>query len=602
MSNFPRHADSGTDSSLLSSVDSRHDAGFDAGLDSRPPSSPASRPISSASASATSPLPTLETVLASLVARQPGSFATLGSTYLTHQPAQALPAPYLVCVSPDAMSRLGFAPEAASQPAFTTFFSGETRMHEGGQVGAQADKQSGEPVQATALPFASVYSGHQFGNWAGQLGDGRALSVGELKGTDGERYELQFKGSGMTPYSRMGDGRAVLRSSIREFLCSEAMDALGIPTTRALSVVGSDLRVRRETMETTAIVTRFAPSFIRFGHFEHFWSTGQHDALRVLADHVIEHFFPDIQATRATSNPYLALLTAVSISTADMIAHWQSVGFCHGVMNTDNMSILGLTIDYGPFGFLDGFDAKHICNHTDTQGRYAFQNQPQVAYWNLFCLAQALLPLIAAPNPDDAQPADGSDAATLAVEQTKAAVEPFKVRYAAQFGVKMRQKLGLQHEETDDATLIDRLLQLMHDNRADFTLTFRRLATISAETSEGVPHVATDSPAAIQAAARDLFVDRASFDVWADTYRTRLGRDGRSDAERRTAMNRVNPKFILRNHLAELAIRAANQRDFSVTETLLNALRHPFDEQQAHDDYAGLPPDWAGGLEVSCSS
>jgi len=528
----------------------------------------------------------LDNLLASLVVRQPDSFAALGSEFLTHQPAQALPAPYLVCVSPDAMKTLGFAPDAASKPGFTTFFSGDT--------GVKLD----EPVEQSQLPFASVYSGHQFGHWAGQLGDGRALSVGELCGTDGQRYELQFKGSGMTPYSRMGDGRAVLRSSIREFLCSEAMDALHIPTTRALSVVGSDLRVRRETMETTAVVTRFAPSFIRFGHFEHFWSTGQHDALRVLADHVIERFFPDIQASRATENPYLALLGAVAIRTADMIAHWQSVGFCHGVMNTDNMSILGLTIDYGPFGFLDGFDAKHICNHTDTQGRYAFQNQPQVAYWNVFCLAQALLPLIAAPHPDDEPPADGSDAATLAVQQTKAAVEPYQSRYAAQFGAKMRQKLGLQREEPDDASLIDRLLQLMHDNRADFTLTFRRLATISAKESEGELHASTTT----SPAARDLFLDRAAFDAWADTYRIRLRREGRTDMQRRAAMDRINPKFVLRNHLAELAIRAANQHDFSVTETLLNVLRRPFDEQQEHDGYAELPPDWAGGLEVSCSS
>lgn len=243
---------------------------------------------------------------------------------------------------------------------------------------------SGHNHLAGSDPLASVYSGHQFGHWAGQLGDGRALLLGEIQLSDGSAWELQLKGSGLTPYSRMGDGRAVLRSSIREFLASEAMHALGVPTTRALCITGSDQPVRREEMETAAVVTRAAPSFIRFGHFEHFCYSGQHDALRHLADFVIAHFYPECQTAE---QPYAALLEAVTQRTAALIAHWQAVGFCHGVMNTDNMSILGLTIDYGPFQFMDGFDPGHICNHSDTMGRYAFGNQPAVAHWNLRALA-----------------------------------------------------------------------------------------------------------------------------------------------------------------------------------------------------------------------
>ncbi|MGI4858886.1 MAG: protein adenylyltransferase SelO [Janthinobacterium lividum] len=529
----------------------------------------------------------------SISSRLAGSFAELGSVFHTRLPAQALPEPYLVCASDDALRDCGFAPDAAADPAFIQRFAG---------AGAPP-----APADATALPadlpYATVYSGHQFGNWAGQLGDGRAVSLGELIAPDGRRLEVQLKGSGMTPYSRMGDGRAVLRSSIREFLCSEAMDALGIPTTRALCVIGSDLPVRRETVETAAIVTRYAPSLVRFGHFEHFWSTGQHDALRQLADHVIARAYP---ALRDTANPYLALLSEVGVKTADLIARWQAVGFCHGVMNTDNMSILGLTIDYGPFGFLDAFDAKHICNHTDQQGRYSYQNQPQVAYWNLFCLAQALLPLIAAPRADDVQPDDDSDAARDAIEQAKAALEPFKPRYAAQFAGLMRAKLGLTTETADDTALIDRLLKLMHANRADFTLTFRRLANISMDAAAPASTRAAAADAVAsgvdRAAARDLFLDRPGFDAWLVDYRARLAGEGRDDATRRAAMNRVNPRYVLRNHLAEVAIRAAREKDFSETRRLLDVLRHPFDEQPGNAAYAALPPDWATSLEVSCSS
>ncbi len=435
-------------------------------------------------------------------------------------------------------------------------------------------------LAGNALPpqgdlLASVYSGHQFGHWAGQLGDGRALQLGEID-TPAGTVELQLKGAGLTPYSRMGDGRAVLRSSIREFLCSEAMHALGIPTTRALSVIGSPAPVRRETVETAAVVARAAPSFIRFGHFEHFAHTAQDaDALRALVDAVIDNFYPDC---RAAPDPLLALLTAVSLRTARLLADWQAVGFCHGVMNTDNMSILGLTIDYGPFGFLDAFDPMHICNHTDSQGRYAFARQPSVAFWNLHALAHGLLPL----RPGDQE---------AAVAAMKDAMEPFKAEFAAAMLARFRAKLGLATAQDGDADLADDLLRLMAQDRADHTITWRALGRFS--TAEGADN----------ATVRDWFIDRAAFEAWAHRYRSRLLAEASVDAERRARMDRVNPKFVLRNHLAETAIAAARAGDFSEVQRLLKVLQTPFDEHpDAPAAYAALPPDWAHHLEVSCSS
>jgi serine/tyrosine/threonine adenylyltransferase len=424
---------------------------------------------------------------------------------------------------------------------------------------------AGNAVPAGTRPFASVYSGHQFGVWAGQLGDGRALLLGEIDTAAGV-MEVQIKGSGLTPYSRMGDGRAVLRSSIREFLCSEAMHALRIPTTRALAVIASPQPVRRETMETAAVVTRVAPSFLRFGHFEHFAHTAQDvAALRVLLDAATARYFPGV------SGP-IALLEEVARRTARLMAQWQLVGFCHGVMNTDNMSLLGLTIDYGPFGFLDAFDPMHVCNHSDDQGRYAYARQPGVAFWNLHALAQALLPLVPV--------ADGPQEA--AAEQLLAALEPYKAEFSQAMVAGLRAKLGLQTEHDDDPALADDLLKLMADDRADFTITWRRLSDL--------------------AAARDMFVARDKFDAWAERYRARLALENSSDPERRERMHRANPKFVLRNHLAQAAIERAQQGDFGETQRLLSVLEHPFDEQPENESYAGFPPDWASHLEVSCSS
>ncbi|CAH2789176.1 MAG: UPF0061 protein YdiU [uncultured Caballeronia sp.] len=303
-----------------------------------------------AQAELASPAP-VDSLLASIKTDRPDAFVSLGSAFLTRLPAAPLPEPYLVGISADTAVQLGFNAADAQDPAFVELFAGNPTRE----------------WPAEKLPYASVYSGHPFGVWAGQLGDGRVIRLGEIE-HEGKYLELQLKGAGRTPYSRMGNGRAVLRSSIREYLCSEAMHHLGIPTTRALCVIGSDQPVHRETMETAAVVTRVAPSFVRFGHFEHFYSNDQLDELKKLADHVIDRFYPQC---READDPYLALLNDVTLRTADPMADWQAVGFCHGVMNADNTSILGLTINYGPFGFIDGFNANHICNHSDSQGRYA---------------------------------------------------------------------------------------------------------------------------------------------------------------------------------------------------------------------------------------
>lgn len=446
-----------------------------------------------------------------------------------------------------------------------------------GELGLADDWRSKDALQALSgnmplagsQPLASVYSGHQFGVWAGQLGDGRAILLGE---TD-RGWELQLKGAGRTPYSRMGDGRAVLRSSIREFLCSEAMHGLGVPTTRALAVTGSDAPVQREEVETAAVVTRVAPSFVRFGHFEHFAASGQHDLLRRLADHVIDrHYAACRDDGRFGANAYAALLAAVTQRTAELMAHWQAVGFCHGVMNTDNMSILGLTIDYGPFQFLDGFDPAHICNHSDTQGRYAFARQPNVAYWNLFCLGQALLPLI--------------EEQDLAL----AALETYKTAFPAALEAAMRAKLGLADARDEDRLLIEDTLQLLARFRTDHTIFWRRL-------SDAVAGGATQ---AAMAPVRDLFPDLDAFDGWSSAYRARLGHLDWAQAG--ASMRAANPKFVLRNHLAEQAIRRAKDGDFSEVRRLAALLQTPYDEHPGCEADADFPPDWASSIEISCSS
>ena len=418
---------------------------------------------------------------------------------------------------------------------------------------------------AGTQPLASVYSGHQFGVWAGQLGDGRAILLGETAGG----LEVQLKGSGPTPYSRMGDGRAVLRSSIREFLCSEAMHGLGIPTSRALCVTGSDAPVRREAVETAAVVTRLAPSFIRFGHFEHFSAREQYEQLRVLADYVIDRYYPACRTSaKLSANPYANLLEAVSERTAAMVAGWQAIGFCHGVMNTDNMSILGLTIDYGPFQFLDGFNPGHICNHSDGQGRYAYNKQPNVAYWNLFCLGQALLPLMEEQ------------------ELALAALESYKTVFPAALEGRMRGKLGLVDARETDRLLIDEILKLMAKEKTDYTIFWRRLSHAVASGDQNP--------------VRDLFVDREAIDAWLLKHSQRV--EGMDTAQVGFSMLRTNPKFILRNHLGEEAIQQAKLKDFSGVNRLLQVLEAPFDEHGGVESLAAFAPDWASSIEISCSS
>ena len=478
----------------------------------------------------------------------PNRFLGLGESFFTALSAEPLPDPHWVAKSADCAALLGLPGDWTDDEALQVF--------------------SGNRVWPGMRPLASVYSGHQFGVWAGQLGDGRALWLGELD-TPAGPMEVQLKGAGKTPYSRMGDGRAVLRSSIREFLCSETMQGLGVPTTRALCVTGSALPVRREEIETAAVLTRVAPSFIRFGHFEHFSQAEHPDGLRQLADFVIRHHYP---ACADAAQPYAALLREVTLRTASLMADWQAVGFCHGVMNTDNMSILGLTIDYGPFGFLDQFDPGHICNHSDTQGRYAWARQPNVGFWNLHALAQALMPLI-----------EDSDLAL-------ATLEVYKAAFADALLSRWRAKLGLQSAEADDRELVDDLLRRMASDRCDFSITFRRLAGFV--------------PGELNATVRDMFMDREAFDAWALRYGERLRREHSIDAARALRMNRVNPMFVLRNHLAEVAIREAQGGDFGEVQRLLKVLSRPFDESDAatRERYAGFPPEWASTIEVSCSS
>jgi protein adenylyltransferase len=332
----------------------------------------------------------------------------------------------------------------------------------------------------------------------------------------------------------------------------------------------------RENVETAAVVTRVAPSFLRFGHFEHFTHTAADvAALRTLVNAVIQRYFPECGDA---DEPLLAWLETVARRTARLMAQWQAVGFCHGVMNTDNLSILGLTIDYGPFGFLDAFDPGHICNHSDHQGRYAYARQPGIAWWNLHALAQALVPLLDGVAPE------------AAAERLADAIEPYKPEFGSAVQQLLRAKLGLASAHDDDAALIDDLLRMVADERTDYTIAMRRLATFSTDEHAG------------NATPRDLFIDRAKFDAWAQRYAQRLRSEHSIDAERRLHMNAVNPKFVLRNHLAEQAIRRAQEGDFSETARLLAILQRPFDEQPEHEAYAGFPPDWAQQLQVSCSS
>ncbi len=465
-------------------------------------------------------------------------------------------------------------------------------------AGAVAEVLGGNRVLPGMQPYAARYGGHQFGRWAGQLGDGRAITLSEVVSTDGARHELQLKGAGRTPYSRTADGRAVLRSSVREFLCSEAMHHLGVPTTRALSLVATGEAVVRDMFydgnpqeEPGAVVCRVAQSFVRFGNFQILASHGELDALKRLADYVIGKHFPELGAPSPAT--YAHWFEAICRRTAILVADWMRVGFVHGVMNTDNMSILGLTIDYGPYGWLEGYDPQWTPNTTDAQGRrYCYGNQPQIAHWNLVQLANALYPLL-----EDKAPLEQG----LAV---------FTATYENEWQHALAQKLGVVAlDQPGDDALTGELFELLQEVETDFTLFFRLLPAVPVE---GAADTASDG-ALIEPLRRAFYTGDAFAPAqcsrlagWLRRYIARVRHDAVPTPERGERMNRVNPKYVLRNYLAQQAIDALEQGDASMAERLMAVLQRPYDEQPEHDDLAERRPEWArhkpGCSALSCSS
>jgi uncharacterized protein YdiU (UPF0061 family) len=465
-------------------------------------------------------------------------YARLPGEFYTQMPAERVgERPVLLHANLKAAALIGLDASIFADPDFVRVFSGHAPLGD-------------------FSPLAMVYSGHQFGAWAGQLGDGRALLIGQARNTSGELWDVQLKGAGLTPYSRFGDGRAVMRSTIREYLGSEAIAGLGIPTSRALSIIATGETVMREQPEPGAVLTRLARSHVRFGHFEHFHHRGKHEQVRLLADHVIGEYFPEY------IDDHAGWFGEVVKRTAELMAQWQSVGFAHGVMNTDNMSILGLTLDYGPYGFLDAYDPDFICNHTDEGGRYSFSNQPGIGHWNLRALAAALSSLI--------------DSDTL-VEK----LDSYESIFVTRFRALMRAKVGLARQVEGDDELIRSLLKLMAATRADYSLVFRGLA-------------ATDEDwLFLFGLARDEAIR------WREAYHARM--DGEGDVA--AAMNAVNPKYVLRNWVAETAIRAVEDRgDPGPLDRILKLVQSPYVEHAGEDALAQPPGAEFGGLSVSCSS
>jgi uncharacterized protein YdiU (UPF0061 family) len=416
---------------------------------------------------------------------------------------------------------------------------------------------AGNRVPDGAAPLAAAYAGHQFGHFVPQLGDGRAILLGEVVAPDGARFDIQLKGSGRTPFSRGGDGRAAVGPVLREYIVSEAMAALGVPTTRALAAVTTGEPVYRETPLPGAILTRVASSHIRVGTFQYFAARKDTEAVRQLADYVIARHYPD---AAAAEHPYRALLDAVVARQAALVAHWLLIGFIHGVMNTDNCSVSGETIDYGPCAFMDAYDPATVFSSIDQHGRYAYGNQPRIAVWNLARLAETLLPLLA----------DDQDKAVEIAQET---LGEFSPRFEAAYFGGLRRKIGLLGEQDGDTALVNDLLKLMADNAADFTLTFRRLGDAAADPS-------ADST------VRALFADPAAFDSWASRWRWRLGEEGREPVAIGAAMQTVNPAYIPRNHLVEAALNAAAERDdLGPFEQLLEVLSRPFDEREEFARY-----------------
>jgi uncharacterized protein YdiU (UPF0061 family) len=409
-------------------------------------------------------------------------------------------------------------------------------------------------------PLSMVYSGHQFGQYVEQLGDGRGLLLGEIDSSEGS-IDIHLKGAGKTPYSRFGDGRAVLRSVIREYLCGEAMHALSIPTSRALMIIGSDEIVIREKSETAAMLARTAKTHIRFGNFEYFHYNKKPEHVKVLADFCIDNYPAYFSKAK---NIYEEFFRSVVKQTAVMIAQWQACGFNHGVMNTDNMSILGETFDYGPYGFMEDYLPTYVCNHSDHQGRYAFKNQPYIGLWNCSALGHALSSLI-------------SEEAQGEILQTYE--EIFQNTLAKLF----REKLGLKQDKSEDAALIQGLLDIMESEKLDYTNTFRNLT--QALTNKITPELDSDVAKS-----------------WIVSFQERQTAEGLSLDKKVISMNQVNPKFILRNYMAQEAIDAAENNDFSILETLIIILTKPFKEHKEYQNFANKSPAWAKDLEISCSS
>ncbi len=484
-------------------------------------------------------------------------------------------APQLVAYAREVAELLGIDPADCDSPVFAEVFAGN-RLLEGMD------------------PHATCYGGHQFGAWAGQLGDGRAINLGEVVNPRGEHWMLQLKGAGPTPYSRTADGLAVLRSSVREFLCSEAMHHLGVPTTRALSLVLTGESVMRDMLydghpapEPGAVVCRVAPSFTRFGHFEMLAARGETALLARLLDVTIKNHFAGLAAgVGEPAERCAAWFREVCARTAVMIVEWMRVGFVHGVMNTDNMSVLGLTIDYGPYGWLDDYQPDWTPNITDAAGRrYRYGFQPRIAQWNLLQLARAVYPLVG-----DAAPLD-------------AGLEAFETRYLTGWRRMMLGKLGLgELDPGTDAALVDELSDVLQATQTDMTLFFRLLANLTPGQADplGSMEHAYYRPEDLRGEAGGRVA------AWLDGYLRRVAEEGLDPAERRARMNAVNPKFVLRNYLAQLAIDAAEAGDFTMIQQLQTVLRRPYDEHPEHESWAARRPDWArervGCSMLSCSS
>ena len=450
--------------------------------------------------------------------------------------------PGLIKLNHALATELGLDPDALSQPEAIEVFAGN-RLPRGSD------------------PIAMAYAGHQFGNWVPQLGDGRAILLGELTHRNGIRRDIQLKGSGPTPFSRMGDGRAAVGPVLREYIISEAMSALGVPTTRSLAAVTTGEWVFREAALPGAVLTRIAQSHIRVGTFQFFASRQDNDAIQLLADHVIARHYPDL---KDSEKPYHDLLQAVMDRQAELVAKWMGIGFIHGVMNTDNMSIAGETIDYGPCAFMDVFHPDTVFSSIDQMGRYSYRNQPRIAQWNLARFAQCLLPLLA----------DDQD---KAIEAAQTAIDSYPDIYQLEWLGIMRAKIGLSKAGEGDLELIQGLLGIMSDQKADFTLTFRDLSFAAKE----VP--------VEQWQVRSHFDQPANFDAWAQQWTSRLQQENLSDGDRQTTMQKVNPRFIPRNHRVEEALAAAQAGDTQPFEKLTTVLEQPFDEQPENAEYATPP-------------